>query len=352
MDIYVLDGLNGRKDIIDSYESVIWNIQFFDFGEFVLTVPRTKKNIRLLKKDVYLVRDFDMTSSAFYNVMIIEKVETEYEIEKGWIITVSGKGLKSLLRRRVIWNQANYNGNVEQGIRQAVTDNAINPTASGRKITGLALGPVKNIAGTFEAQLCGENLGEWLVETGTAYGIGWDIYIYNGSYIFELKTGTDRSTAQSDRDPVIFSPEYDNLVSVKVSEDWENFINAGLVVGEGEGVNTRTASVGSATGLARYEDYINGGSVSSNGEIITLATYLKMLQSFGEEEIKNRAYTRKVEAEVIADGLFKLNEDYYLGDIVQMEIEGISAKTRILEIIYSEDANGVKIVPTFGEWEE
>ena len=49
---------------------------------------------------------------------------------------------------------------------------------------------------------------------------------------------------------------------------------------------------------------------------------------------------------------FKLNKDYFLGDVVVVNNEkGITSTPRIIEIIYSEDANGIKIVPTFSNWE-
>lgn len=47
-----------------------------------------------------------------------------------------------------------------------------------------------------------------------------------------------------------------------------------------------------------------------------------------------------------------MNEDYFLGDVVQVINEyGISAAPRIVEIIESEDENGKSTVPTFSTWE-
>ena len=350
MEIYTLN-LAGVTGLIETFKSVIWNVQFFGKSDFQLVVPGTRANLAALTEGVYLARSDDVTQTGFNNVMVIEFRELRFDIEEGWLLTLTGSGLKNILSRRVIWNQANFTGTVERGIRQAVNDNAINPAIAARQIPGLILGTLHGYPETFDCQVCGENLGEWIEKTGTAYGIGWDIRIDSGGYIFDLKQGTDRTFDQSVVPAVVFSPEYDNLISVRLSKDKANYKNAGLVLGEGEGVNQRTALVGTASGLGRYETQIDGGSVSSNGEIITLETYLQMLADYGNEQLAATGYTQKIEAEVIPNGMFKLNEDYFLGDIVQLEINGITARSRILEIIYSEDGNGVQLVPTFGEWE-
>ena len=355
MNIYVMDGLNGVTDILETFESVIWNTQFFGVSDFELQVPVTPNNrhvLNVLEVDKYLVRDIDMSANEYHNVMIIESRELHFDIDRGWILTVRGSGLKNIVSRRVIWIQTNLEGSVEYGIRQVITDNIINASDSARNISNFTLDSIQGYTDTFDVQLLGENIAEWLESTGQLYGIGWDVYIKNGKYVFTLKKGTDRTFNQNSVTPVIFSPEYDNLLSSTYLYDVTDYRNAALIGGEGEGINQRTVTIGSASGLDRYEMYINGGSVSSNGEIITEATYYKMLQDFGKEELADiTAFTEKFEGEVVANGMYELNKDYFLGDLVQIENEnGISAISRIIEIIYSEDANGSNLIPTFGDW--
>lgn len=353
MDLYVMDGLNGVTDIVDTFESVIWNMQFFGANDFELVVAGTPKNIAVLQVDKLLVRDLDMGTNEYQNVMLIESRELTFDVDKGWILTVKGSGLKNLVKRRIVWKQTTVNGSVEKGIRQVITDNIINPADTKRKIANFTLDSLQGFTDTMEIQLLGENIAEWLEATCQLYGIGWDVYIKNNKYVFTLKKGTDRTYSQNVNIPVIFSPEYDNLLSSTYTYEKSDYKNAALVGGEGEGANQRTATIGSASGLNRYEAYIDGGSVSSNGEIITLETYIKMLQDYGKEELSNvAAFIEKFEGEIIANGMYTLNEDYFLGDLVQIVNEnGISAVSRIIEIIYSEDANGYSLIPTFGDWE-
>lgn len=353
MDIYVLDGLNGVADIITTYQSCIWNVQYFGQNDFELVVNASTQNVSTLKPGAYLVRDEDMSGDTYNNVMVIQNYQLDFDTEKGWLLTLTGKGLKNdILKRRIVWSQTNLTGLAEVGIRQVITENIISPSDSSREIDGLVLDELQGFTDTIEIQLLGENIAEWLEEICTTYGYGWDVYITNGQYVFKLYKGTDRTYDQSEVTPVVFSPEFDNLLSSSYKYDMGEYKNAALIGGEGEGTAQRTATIGTATGLSRYEDYIDGGSVSSNGEIITVEQYTKMLQEYGQTQLDQTAYTESFSGEIDPAGLYKINQDYYLGDIVQIQNEkGIEATPRIIEIIYAIDENGSSVVPTFSEWE-
>lgn len=353
MDIYVLDGINGVKDIISTYQSCIWNVQYFGQNDFQLVVNASTLNVDILKPGAYLVREEDISSDGFSNVMVIQDYTLEFDTEKGWLLTLIGKGLKNdILRRRIVWNQTNLTGNAEAAIRQVITENVISPNESGRAINDFILDEIKGFTETIDMQLMGETLSAWLEEICTTYGYGWDVSIKNNKYLFSLYKGIDRTYGQSNVVPVVFSPEYDNLLSSTYSYNMSNYQNAALIGGEGEGTSQRTATIGTATGLNRYEAYIDGSSVSSNGEIITVETYLKMLREYGQSKLDQTSYTESFSGETDSDGLYKINRDYFLGDIVQIQNEkGIQATPRIIEIIYAIDENGTSVVPTFSQWE-
>jgi len=163
--------------------------------------------------------------------------------------------------------------------------------------------------------------------------------------------GTDRTYDQDDVIPVVFSPEFDNLASSSYRYNGSEFANAALVGGEGEGIEKITASVGTASGINRFEAFLDGSNVSSDGEIITPETYALMLENYGKEQLFNKASQTNVSGTIISNGMYSLNVDYFLGDMVQIINNGISAKSRITEIIYAEDDNGARLVPTFSDWE-
>ena len=352
MDIYVLDGLNGISNVISTFQSSIWNVQYFDKNDFQLIVPATAENLNALQVGAYLVRGEDIHGDEYDNVMVIEGYKLDFDADNGWLLTLTGKGLKNIVGQRIVWSQTNLSGFAEVGIRQVITENIISPNDSNRAISDFILGELNGYTDEIELQLLGENIADWLVEICKTYSYGWDVVIKAGQYVFKLYKGTDRTYNQSVVPPVVFSPEFDNLLSSSYEYDKADYKNAALIGGEGEGTSQRTATIGTATGLERFEDYIDGGGVSSNGEIITVETYTKMLEEYGQTQLNQTAFTQKFSGDIDPAGLFVINQDYFLGDLVQVENEkGIQATPRIIEIIYAEDENGSSVVPTFSEWE-
>lgn len=351
MEIYVLNGFE-TIGIINVFESCIWNVQYFSQNDFQLVLPADQEAMDMLTLGRYLVRAEDVTATGYNNVMAIQDVIVDFDSDRGWILTLKGKGLKNeILKKRIVWSQTNLNGLAEVGIRQVITDNIISPSDNARKINDVVLDTINNYDETIDMQLLGENLAAWLEEICTTYGYGWDVKIDNSKYVFMLYKGTDR-TYEGGNTPVVFSPEYDNLLTSSYEHNLELYKNAALIGGEGEGTAQRTAAIGTATGMNRYEDFIDGSSVSSNGEIITLETYIKMLKDYGQTQINQTVMTEKISGSIDPDGMYKLNRDYFLGDIVQIDNgNGIAAVTRITEIIYAEDESGTSVVPTFSEWE-
>ena len=358
MNIYIMDGLNGITDIIDSFRSVIWNVQYYGVNDFELIIAGNVKNLNRLTVGKLLVLEGDFSGGKYENVMIIETRELSFSVDEGWLLTVRGAGLKNILSRRIVWNQTNLTGKVEPIIRQVITDNIIDPIVPERQIDDFILDAEQGFSDEIQNtesdnQLSGDNIAEWMESICKTYSIGWDVYIDNGKYVFKLYKGEDRSFNQNVNTPVVFSPEYDNLTNSKYTYDVTEYKNSGIVAGEGEGSAQAVVSVGDASGLDRFEMYIDGSSVSSNGEIITQQTYLKMLTDYGNSELKATQALEKVEGEVVANGLYKINHDYYLGDLVQIVNEyNISAETRIIEVIFSEDENGSTLVPTFSDWSD
>ena len=354
-DVLILGGAGtGLIDIVSDYESIIWTVQFYGLSEFQLIVPATVENVSKLQIGRYLCRSSDETATKFKNVMIIENLQMDFDSEKGWLLTVTGRGLKSIVSRRIIWNQISVENTLIIGLISRVISE--NVTVSGnRKLFDMLLEyNASDFTEKADAQLFGENVADWMTNVCQTYGYGWDVTIAKSStyYRMEIYKGTDRTTSQNVNLPVIFSPEFDNLLTATYQIYKSSFANAALVGGEGEGTSQRTASVGTATGLNRFEKYVDGSGVSSNGEIITLATYTKMLQEFGQLQLSESKNVETLSGDIDSNGVYKINRDFFLGDIVEVDTnKGVSANARIIEIIYSTDSEGVSVIPTFSEME-
>lgn len=348
MDLYVLDKTFKPIAIIDSASSVIWADRYYDTGDFEIYIPASYKNLEIFQEEYYVKR---MDSKM---VGIIEKITLTTDIENGDYLTVSGRCLKSIVGRRIIWNQTNLSGKVEAILRQLVNDNIINPADSARKIPGVKLGPVRGFTETAEIQATGENLLDKIVEICKAAEIGWRVFLDEENWlVIDYYRGENRSYSQDANPYVVFSPTFDNLLTTETIRDVTTFKNAALVAGEGEGTARKTVTVGTASGMDRRELYIEASGVSSNNGEISSSQYLKLLKEQGNEQLAAAVKTLGVSGSAETALTFKLNEDYFLGDTVAVENEyGVRANSKILEVIECEDESGVSIIPTFEEWRQ
>lgn len=353
MNVYVLDKSFNVVSVIDEYISIIWTRRYFTYGDFELYLSAKKSNLEILQAGYYLVRDKDISGDELHNVMIISKREIKTDIESGDNMIVSGYCLKSLLKRRVIANQTTLSGSVENCITQLVVENIINPSDSARMIDNFELGTNKILNSyPLKKQITGDNLSESITDICKTYGYGYDIFIRNGKFVFYLYEGADRTYDQMANPYIIFSAEFDNLISSDYIENMEKYANTAIVAGEGEGVARKKITVGTTTGINRYEIWVDARTDSSNNGAISDNDYTAILKQKGEEKLSELTTTTSFEGEVDNTINFIIGADYFLGDLVQVENEyGISAKARIIEVIESEDENGADIIPTFSKME-
>lgn len=352
MNIYVLDTSFNVIDIVDSYESSIWNIKYYEYGDFELYLPATTDNIELLKVNCYLVRDVDIIDDNLYNVMRIKKINVNTDVEQGNHLTLTGKCLKSIMAQRIVWGQTNLSGTVESCIRALITSNVINPTNSARRIDKVILSEIKGYTESMVKQITGDNLGDSIIDICKTYGVGWRVYVdKNKNIVVDVFKGVDRSNNQTLNPRVTFSPELDTLLTSDYSLDTENYKNVALVAGEGEGKARKTVTVGTAEGLDRYETYVDVRDQSSNDGEITDADYYKNLAEKGTESLEATTLTESYEGEIEVNSNYIYGVDYHIGDIVNIKNEyDITATPRVIGVIDSYSNEGRTVIPTFSTW--
>ena len=80
------------------------------------------------------------------------------------------------------------------------------------------------------------------------------------------------------------------------------------------------------------------------------AEYNAQLQQRGVEKLAEQTDAQNFEGETV-DYTYKYGEDYFLGDIVEVVNEyGMEARTRVIEVIESEDGSGKYTIPTFSSY--
>lgn len=358
--------------IIDDAKSIIWHDVYYGVGDFEVYAPCTPESVSLLIVGNYVTRYGDD------NIGIIEKVNITYSAQDGRMIIASGRFAKSLLDRRIIYTLSGYSvsptilrGNVEDAVRKLVTQNAINCTFdSDRNIAELVLGVDAGITKTIvdvsgaaaDKQVTHDNLLEYTDSLLEEYGIGAKCVLNDTLKLaYTVYIGADRSADNSDgNEPVIFSQDFDNLISTTYSYDESLLKNTALIGGEGEGEARFHAIVkSSASGAARREVFVDASGSSrtykdENGEEQTLtdSEYNGQLETVGLQAISGLAITETFDGEVdLMSGSFRYRDDFSLGDIVtiqDLEI-GLYINARILEVTEVEDDSGYMISIVYGK---
>lgn len=334
--------------ILESYESFIWTDRYNQCGDFEIYTPMAHGILDIIKQDYYLV------NSESEHAMIIEKLLITSDTETGKHLTATGRSLESILTRRIVWGTRTLRGNFQNAIETLLNENIISPSKTTRRIPNFIFEASDDpiiTALTIDAQYTGDELYEIIYKACTERNIGFKVTLNdNNQFVFKLYAGVDRSYAQSVNPYVIFSPSFDNIINSNYIESKSAFKNVTLIGGEGEGSARTYSSVGDVSGLNRREIFTDAKSVSSEVDGVTLdySEYNELLCEKGRETLSENLEIISFEGQVETSMMFKYGEDFFNGDIVQIANEyGHETKSRIIEIVISENEEGYSVYPTF-----
>jgi len=345
VDLWILDEDFARLGIVDTASSIIWANRARQCGDFEIYAPASAELLLLLQEDRFVVREDDEM------VGIIEKVILQPDEEIGDYLTVSGRCLRSILDRRIIWDQTRLSGTVENVMRRLVTDAFISPAIEARKYNKLTLGELHGYTDTVQVQYTGDNLLEAIETLCAAYGYCFKITLQDGLLVVDFYKGVDRSAGQRENPRVIFSEEYDNLTASSYQRDKTEYKSVALVAGEGEGSARKRTTISRSTdqtGLHRRELFIDARDISSNDGEITETEYMAQLSERGRTDLAAASVVESMDGSVESTQ-YVYRKDYGLGDTVTVINKyGIQADTQLLEIVEALDETGYTCTPTFG----
>ncbi|MDE5763741.1 MAG: siphovirus ReqiPepy6 Gp37-like family protein [Ruminococcus sp.] len=310
-EIYVLNRNLERIGIIDDYTSLIWADRYSEIGDCELYTYVSAELLNILRKNNYLIREDDDM------ICRIETIEINTDVENGNYLTVTGYDCKKILNQRIIWGQSNAEGNVESHIRDIVYKSLINPdlperavrNADGRR--NFLLGEKAGFTEITTGQASYRQIGERIQEYCKLYGWGYKVTADNGNFYFSLYKGTDRS------DSVIFSNDFENLISTRYSEDSGNMGNVALVAGEGNGSERSRNVSGYAESLDRYEIYVDARDISRT------ITWNELIKMYPDGHIQADEFVRLfyvmniIDIQIVDENqLERLRSDYPDGRII------------------------------------
>lgn len=358
MEIFVLDENFNSIDMIDSFESLIWTERYNGAGNFEIYSPVSESLLNLfliLQKKMDERLDWYVWMRDSGTCMVIEDMEIKTDVENGNRFILSGRGLESILERRIIWEQTNVSGSLQNGIKKLITDALITPKLAERKIdnfifkdsTQESITSLKN-----EAQYTGNNLYDVIYAICEDQKLGFDIDLdQNNKFTFQLYAGENRSYDQEKNPYIIFSTKFENIATSDYLESSKTLRNVTLVAGEDEGNSRRTFTVGDARGLKRRELYTDARDIQSELEddkVMPPEEYNKLLEQRGKEKLTEHKYTKVFTGEIESTKTFVYGEDFFIGDIVQFVNEyNMESKVRVIEIVRVYDMSGYRVYPTF-----
>lgn len=351
MELLILDETFSGIDTLDIFESLIWTDRYSEYGEFEIYTPASTAMLDKLQPRRYLY------TTESEHVMIIEDRELETDVENGTHLKVTGRSLESILDRRIVWEQTNIDGSLQDGIKKLLDENVISPSDGARQISNFVFEASDDPTITdltFSAQYTGDNLYEVIYSICESFGLGFKILLTDdGNFVFKLYNGADRSYDQTTNPYVVFSPGFDNILNSNYIESEKSLKTVTLVAGEGEGTDRKTTTVdcfnGAGSGLERREMYTDARDLSmTTQEGITEAQYLEQLKQRGLEDLSENTETKSFEGQADANRTYKYGVDYFIGDIMQVVNEyGIESTSRVTEFVISQSTSGVETYPTF-----
>lgn len=344
MDFNVYDSSGVLVGIIEEPTSAIWTRAYNKPGDFEIYTPATVELLDMIAEDCYITRQGDNS------VMVVERLEVTTDIEDGNFVKITGRSAGCLLDRRIVWQQTTFLGRVDRAIYKLIDENAINPANADRKLP-LVMDAPDTLEDTINAQYTGTNLLEAVQEICAAYGLGFRVVTDSKTSVaprVELYVGKDRRAGQTVNSPVIFSPEFENMLSTSYAFDVSKYKNIALVAGEGEGTARKRAVCGAGVGLMRRELYVDARDMSTNDGEITASDYTAQLVARGAEKLSEAQAVEAFDGEVDTQNTFTLDADYSVGDIVTVENEyGIRADSRIVAVSEFWDESGYSAANTF-----
>lgn len=356
MEVYILDDFLRRTAVVDLYESLIWTDRYADKGDFELIVPSLNQHRRLLVPGTQLA----LTDSD--RVMTIETADIKTDQEGRTLLTATGVSLEQMLEDRIAtdgvswmteggkWVVPGTPGNVCREIFELICiDGILNIGDIIPFIQAGAYYPAGSIPETaqeFSFEIPMGTLYKAVKDICDMYDLGFRL-VRDGDASklhFEIYTGDDRTTQQSVRTPVIFSPEFDNLQNVSEMQTIAGTKNMAYVFSTTTSLIVYGNDATSETsGFDRRVLHVDASDIVETNPVIRDA----LLNQRGAEALAGHRPLSAFDGEINQYSKYKYMRDYRLGDLIEMRnSDGATNHMRVTEQIFVSDAQGDRSYPT------
>lgn len=357
MEVYTLDSVLRRDRVIDSFESLIWTERFSSYGDFELTIRSTNEGRSLLQPGVQLA----MNES--YRVMTVENITNSTNEDGLRVLKVTGNSLESCLEDRVAKNST---ANLTTSPTWDLTGV---PAVVARKIfhdicvTGI-LSPYDKIPFVVEGnglmpsstipepvdpitlKLPPQSVYQAIKEICDVWYLGFRLLRnFDQSQLYwDVYSGSNRTTRQTVRPPVVFAPNLDNLTNTSEFNTIEAAKNVAYVYAPNGFQMVYPQDVPpDIDGFDRRVLHVDASDITlAAGSALDAA----LLQRGKEQLAQNRSF-QAFDGEISQYSQYRYQRDYFLGDLVEMRNDdGVANDMRVTEQIFVSDKEGDRSYPT------
>ena len=327
--IYVLTADLQTVYELDDVQSLILEAYYNSVGSASVVALATPYVCSVLRVDRILYQT--PTKQAY----VIRRVVTD---DSAGTVTADCYSADELLNQRII-NGTETVSTVEADVLGIVSDNL-------RGLTKIDVATASGLTETHATQVTGGSILDGITPILDAVSLGRKM-TFNAAtrrLTFSVYKGADRTTGSG---RVLFSKDNGSLRTLKIDDDTSMLKNVAYVAGEGEGAARIVEVVGTETGDARREVWIDARDLKQeDGELEV--DYRARLAARGVEKLTEYIQRLSIEAEIDAD---ELGTAYNLGDLVACRSVdyGISFNARIKGVRREEDKNGVRTSLILGE---
>lgn len=378
MRLEVFDFELNRLGLIEMYSTITYTLKFVDVGSFELKCAINKQNAKLIQKNRFLWIEDEVCG-------IIQYISSSTD---DGTITAKGKLAKEMLNWRWVYPCFVKTGEPAALAESIVNIHCVNPSESKRKMRGLVIGNAGYVINKphITYQKTGDTVLTSVQNISTANNLGFEIYFNPRNvnpFKFVMLEGKDRTIGNKDGNkPVVFSRDFENIVSGSYEYNDDSFRNVALVAGEtADGSNNENAArtflvvdqVGSenVSSFCRKELYVDARDLQSEyseevttkddeGNNTTETVQKKMTEQEYNATLSNRGFEKmgetlveeSYESQIRTDArtIYQFGKDYTYGDYVTVidKSLGIMLNVQITEMQIVYDANGYDYIPTFG----
>lgn len=341
--IYFMSNINGQiKAIIDYCESVILNYKCNEIADCEIYFPLIDKKVL----NTIQLGDFIRNGYGASDTWVVTSIDIDYSAEKGMYILVKGKNCITLLTQRIYRDQLiTLTNNYEDlyDLLSYIVNYINNESYSQLGQLVLIYPNYVGDVGSLDYQFNYESYYDIIQNILTSKNIFWRM-LYN-PVDNEFRITYEEKGYDINNPSLIISENNNTLISFKKNTNTDDYCNAAIVLGEGEGNNKKVSFVYTddfdSTNLDdRFYKVFDMDNIVTNEGAITESTYYEILNNKGKSLLKENALKNNIELEIDVS-LYKFKKDFDIGDTARIILPiGETYNAFIKEVTEKWDVNG------------